>query len=146
EPDAGVSRLHRDLVSAVEEHQRTVSRVLGPARRGWAHLFHWDGQRLRGVAERAGALEHIGERVRGRLDGQRLAPAGWDPHVEIARIRGDAVRRTGLSPEAPTDDPNRGAVVIHHFGDVTRRDVLVAGSGHLQGRGEVRPQLESVTT
>src|SRR5213595_2747158 len=59
------------------------------ARAGYhrSHPFRLDGTRLRGVTEGAAALEHVGERVPGRLDRQRLALPRRDPHVQIARVR-----------------------------------------------------------
>src|SRR2546426_4162850 len=36
------------------------------------------------------------------------------------------------------------SVVVGHFRDRARPDVLVAGRGHLEGRREVGPQLEAV--
>ena len=69
-------------------------------------------ERLRRRAERARALEHIGEGMPLDLDGQRLAPAGRHPDVEIARIRRNALDRTALAPEVAADDAHARAVVV----------------------------------
>src|SRR5438445_1417300 len=147
ESDAGVASLLRHRVPAVEQHQRAVlhlpiaSASLG---RNRSHLLGADGAGLRGVAERAAALEHVGKRVPRGLDRERLALARWDPHVEIARVRRHPFDRTGLPPKAAADHANARAVVVGHLGDVAARDVLVARPGHLQGRRQVRPELEAV--
>src|SRR2546425_5168640 len=83
-----------------------------------SHLLGADSAGLGGVAERAAALEHVGERVPRRLDRERLALAGWHPHVEIARVRRHPFDRTGLPPKAAADYANTCAVVVGHFGDV----------------------------
>src|SRR5213594_775864 len=109
-----------------------------------SHAFGTDGTRLRGVTERATALEHVGERVPGRLDRQRLALPRRDPHVQIARIRCHPLDRAGLPPKAPADHPDARAVVVGDLRDGGGRDVLVARPGHLQGGREIRPQLEAM--
>jgi hypothetical protein len=47
-------------------------------------------------------------------------------------------------PELAAHDPHDRAVVVGHLGDVARDHVLVARRRHLQRRGEVGPQLETV--
>ena len=56
----------------------------------------------------------------------------------------DALDRALLSPEVADDHPHARAVVVHDFGDVVRRDVLIARRGHLERRRQVRPELEPV--
>ena len=81
EADAFVARLHGDLVAAVEQHQRPVAGLLAdehlllPS----ASLFSVSTPNgSRGVAERAGALEHIGEGVAAwsRPAGSSCLPGG----------------------------------------------------------------------
>ena len=100
--------------------------------------------RRRRVPEVAVSLEHIGEGVARGLHRQALPLARRHPDVEVARVGRHAVHRAGLAPEAPADDPHRGAVVIGHLGDVLGHDVLVARRRHLQLRGQVGPELEAV--
>src|SRR6185295_844488 len=82
--------------------------------------------------------------VPSRVHRERLAPAGWNPHVHVAGIRSDAVDRTLLAPEAPAHDAHARTVVVGHVGDRARGHVLVARCGHLERRGQVRPELEPV--
>src|SRR5262245_39719974 len=74
EADALVARLHRDLIAAVEYHERAVS---GPFAHyglaGRAFLLRLHAERLRGVAESPRSLEDIGESMPIDLDGQGLA-------------------------------------------------------------------------
>ena len=135
----------RDLVAAVEHHQRPVAGLLANERVSRRRrLLGQDAERLRRLGERARSLEHIGEGVPAGLHGQGLAPARRDGDVEIARIRRDTVDRAALAPELAADHPHAGAVVIDDLGDLDRRDVLVAWRGHLERRGQVGPQLEAV--
>ena len=78
------------------------------------------------------------------LDRQRLALARRHRDVEIARIGRDAFDRALLAPEIAADDAHARAVVVDDFGNVLRRDVLVARRRHLQRRRQVRPELEAV--
>ena len=52
--------------------------------------------------------------------------------------------RARASPEFPADYAHVRPVVIRDGWDVAGGDVLVARRGHLQRRGQVRPQLEAV--
>ena len=78
------------------------------------------------------------------LDLERLAPARRHRHVEIARVRGDAVDRAALARELAADDAHARAVVIPDFGNLTARNVLIARRRHLERRRQIRPQLEAV--
>ena len=59
-----------------------------------------DTARLRRVAERARAGEHVGERVARGLDGEPLARARRHRDVEVARVGGDAFDRTLSCPRS----------------------------------------------
>ena len=97
-----------------------------------------------GVSEAAATLEDVGEGVGRGLDGKRLAHPRRHPDIEVARIGGDAIHRTGLAPEVAAHHPHARAVVVHHLRDVGRPDVLVAWPGHLERGRQVGPQLEPV--
>src|SRR5712692_3220350 len=66
-PDSCFSGLHRDLIAAVEQHERAIPRLLhrwagglsGPC----ADPLGEDAPWCRGIAEAAAPLEHIGEGV-----------------------------------------------------------------------------------
>src|SRR5712691_8510403 len=143
EPNPGVPGLDGDLVARVEQHEGAIAGELrSPA--GVAHPFGADRTGRRCVAEAPTPLEDVREGVPRRLDGQSLGEARRDPHVEVAWVGGDALDGTGLPPEAAADDAHPRPVVVHNLRDVAPHDVLVAGIGHLERCGEVRPQLESV--
>src|SRR6266850_2506945 len=100
--------------------------------------------RLGRVAEAAGSREDVRERMTRAVDRQSC-PAAWrHRHVEIPRIRRDALDRAGLPPELATDHSHPRPIVVHHFGNVARGDVLIARLRHFQRRGQVGAELESV--
>ena len=108
--------LHDDFVAAIEEDEGAVvgfgrGRGVQPA-----DAFGGDGERAGGVAEFAGAGEHVGEGVaRWCRRAERLRLPGRDGDVEVDRVGGDAVDGTLFSPERAADDAGLGAVVV---GDV----------------------------
>jgi hypothetical protein len=65
-------------------------------------------------------------------------------NVHVAGVRRDTLDRPGLPPELAADHPRPCAVVFDDLGDLRGGDVLVAGLGHLERRGEVGPELEPV--
>src|SRR5215472_12590035 len=79
-----------------------------------------------------------------RLNRKTLFLAWRDRNVEIDRIGGDSVHRTGLPPEGPRDNANVRAVVVDDLGNIDRLYFLVARRGHLQRGWKIRPQLEAV--
>ena len=79
-----------------------------------------------------------------QLDRQGLALVRRHEHVEIARLRRDAVDRPALAPEVAADHAHARAVIVDDLGDLDRRDVLIARSRHLERGGQVGPQLEAV--
>src|SRR5215471_2022936 len=78
------------------------------------------------------------------LNRKTLFLARRDRNIEIDRIGGDSVHRTGLPPEGPTDDANVSTVVVDDLGNVDRLYFLVARRGHFQRGWKIRPQLEAV--
>src|SRR5580704_16162803 len=145
EADALLAGLHGDFVAAVEQHQRAVAGLL--ADHGLADavgLLGEHAERLRRGAEISKTLEHIGEGVPLELDRQGLALTRRHPDVEITRIGGDAFDRAALAPEIAADHTHAGAVVVDHFRDLRRLDVLIARRRHLQRRRQIGPELEAV--
>src|SRR5262245_27113243 len=145
EPDALVAGLDRDLVSAVEQHERAVAGALADQGvSALAFLLGQDAERLRRIAERARSREHVGEGLPRGLDREGLASARRHGDVEITRIRRDPLHGTTLAPELAANDADAGAVVVDDLRDFRAGHVLIARRGHLQRRGQVRPELEPV--
>jgi signal transduction histidine kinase/CheY-like chemotaxis protein len=95
-------------------------------------------------ADRAGATEHVDQRVEVAAPGQVQLGAGLQGHVQQAdgRVR-DA--GAGVPGQVARDDPDQRAAVgrgqqRHLLGP----DVLVARGRHLEAPGQVDPQLEAV--
>src|SRR5262249_60821519 len=109
-----------------------------------ASLLAQDTDRLRRIAERARSREHVGESLPRGLDREGLAPARRHGDIEITRLCRNAVHRTALAPELAANDPDAGAVVIDDFRDLRAGNVLIARRGHLQRRGQIRPELKPV--
>src|SRR6187551_1571281 len=88
EPDPLIARLDDDLVSAVEEHERSIAKVI-------LAVFQLvaDRARLGGVAERAAPGEHIRKRVTRALNGNGAARARRHRDVEVAWVGGDTFDR-----------------------------------------------------
>ena len=101
EPDALVAGRHRDLVAAVEEHERSIAEHRRRRIVGHADELGLDRQRLRRIAERAGSGKHVGKRVTRRLDRQ----CAWSGSAE-PRCRDTADRRR-RPPPAPSVPRNR---------------------------------------
>ena len=145
EANALVAGLHRHFVAAVEDDERAVAGLLADQDLvGAVGLLGEHAEGLRGGAEVAGALEHIGESVALELDRKRLALARRHPDVEIARVGGDALDRAALAPEVAAHHPHAGAVVIDDLGNLRGLDVLVARRGHLQRGRQIGPELEAM--
>ena len=145
EANAFVAGLHRHFVAAVEDDERPVAGLLADQDLvGAVGLLGEHAEGLRGGAEVAGSLEHIGESVALQLDRKRLALARRHPDIEIARVGGDALDRAALAPEVAAHHPHAGAVVIEDFGDFGGLDVLVARRGHLQRGRQIGPELEAM--
>ena len=96
------------------------------------------------VAERPRARKHVGKRIPRGLDLKPFALARSDGDIEIVRIGSHALYRSALSPELATNHAHVRAVVVSHLGNRARRNVLISRIGHLQPRGEVRPQLKAM--
>ena len=82
-----------DLVAAVEQHQRVIAGVVHRRRVGLRDLLGQHRARIRGVAERARAREHVGEGVARGLDLEPLPLARRQP-----RHRDSSDRRPRLPP------------------------------------------------
>ena len=139
EADALLAGLHRDLVAAVEHDERAVAGLLAHERprRPPVDSFGQHAERRRGVAERAGAREDVGEGVAVDLHWEGLPLARRHRDVEVERIGGDALDRALLAPEVAADHAHRGAVVVDDLGDVGGLDVLIARRRHLQRGGRL---------
>jgi sugar fermentation stimulation protein A len=116
EAHALVAGLHDDLVAAIEQHERAVARCVEHGAPLVDRPVSVSTPRLRGVAERARTLEHVGEGVARRPRPAASCAAGRHRDVEIARIGGDAVDRAALPPELAADDPHVRAVVVDDLG------------------------------
>jgi signal transduction histidine kinase/CheY-like chemotaxis protein len=95
-------------------------------------------------ADRAGATEHVDQRVEVAAPGQVQLGAGLQGHVQQAdgRVRNAGA---GVPGQVARDDPDQRAAVgrgqqRHLLGP----DVLVARGRHLEAPGQVDPQLEAV--
>jgi len=95
-------------------------------------------------ADRAGAAEHVDQRVEVAAPGQAQLGAGLQGHVQQADGRvGDA--RAGVPGQVTGDDPDqRAAVRRRQQRHLLGPDVLVARGRHLEAPGQVHPQLEAV--
>src|SRR5262249_40064230 len=85
--DAGLAPFDDDFIATVEQDQRTI--VYFRRRSGvWppADTFRRHCKRLRGIAERSRAAEHVCKRVTRRLDRQGLPLAWRHRHIEIGWI------------------------------------------------------------
>src|SRR5215472_8471723 len=78
------------------------------------------------------------------VDWESLFLARSNRNIQIDGIGGDAIHRPGLSPETPADHTDVSAVIVDDFGNVGSFHFLVARRCHLERRGKVGPQLESV--
>src|SRR3984957_10837758 len=78
------------------------------------------------------------------LDRKRLSMARGHRHVEIDRVRGDAVHWARLSPECSADEADVRAVVIREVGNVLRFHALIARRRHLERAGKIGPELKAV--
>src|SRR5215211_2409481 len=107
-------------------------------------LLRQHAERLRRRAERARSVEYVSEAVTLHLDRQGLSLSGRDEDIEIARLGGHPFDRSAPAPEVAANDAHTGAVVVDDLGDHAGRNVLVARRGHLQRRGQIRPELEAV--
>src|SRR5216684_6841397 len=67
----------------------------------------------------------MSDRMTCRLHRKSLSLAGRNRHIEIDRIRGDAVHRAGLPPEIAADDSHVSAVVIREIRYLTSLHFLI---------------------
>ena len=133
-----------DLVAAIEEDQRVIAGVVPGRGVRIRRRLGQDPLWIRGVAEAAGAGENVGERVAPGLDLEPLPLTGRDRHVEVARIGGHPFDGPPLAPELTADDAHGSPIIISDLGDGARRDVLIPRVRHLQGRGQIGPELKAV--
>ena len=106
--------------------------------------FGRHGERFGRVAEGPDPPNTYAKAWRAGLDRQRFSFARRNRDIEIGRVGRNALDRPGLSPEMAAHQPNMRAVVVGDLGDVGGLDFLVAGLRHLERRGQIGPQLESV--
>src|SRR5262249_23739227 len=52
--------------------------------------------------------------------------------------------RAALAPEFAADHPHTGAIIVDDFGNLTRRNVLIARRSHLEPRRQVCPELKTM--
>ena len=78
------------------------------------------------------------------FDRERLAVAGRNRDIKIARIGGYALNRAAFAPEIAADNPNANAVIVDDLGDFGSRNILVARRRHFMRGGQVGPKLETV--
>src|SRR2546428_12178102 len=90
--------LHHDLVSAVEEYQRMIADVVHWPAIGFRDMLSQYRARIRGVAERAGAREHVGKRVKRRVDFEPLPLNTRPKNLEEIRIESYSIPRPLLPP------------------------------------------------
>src|SRR5437899_3603563 len=131
--------LHHDLVSAVEEYQRMIPDVVHWPAIGFRDMLSQYRARIRGVAERAGAREHVGKRVTRSVDFEPFPLTRRHKNVEVIRIGSYSFHRPLFAPEFTTDDSHASAVVVSHLGYRARRNILVALIGHLQWASNYGP-------
>ena len=127
EPDPFVPGLHRNLVSAVKEHERAVFRLRGRRRVRPADPFGRHRQRLGRVAELTGSAEDVRKGVPGHLDRQRPSPARRHRYIQVDRIGRDTVHGAALAPETAADNANPGPVIVRDYGDC--RPISPPGNG-----------------
>src|SRR5262245_47084631 len=144
EPDPLVPGVDRDLVAAVEEHERAV---VGLPRGRCVSPFdpfcrHSEGNR--GVAELPISRKNICEGVTRRLYREGLPLARRNRYIEVNRIRRDPVHWARRPPKASADDTNLCSVVVSNHWYVGRLHLLVTGRGPLERGREIGPQLESM--
>src|SRR5205807_8025941 len=123
EPNSLRSGLHRQLVTAAEQHQRMVTNVIHGWRIGFRDLLGQNLSGIRGVAESAGAREHVRKGVARSLDIQPLPLTGRNENIEVMRIGGQALYWPLFAPEFATDDAHFGAVIVGDLGNRARGNV-----------------------
>src|SRR3954451_25162403 len=101
-------------------------------------------QGTRGIAELAIASKHISKGMPGGFYGQSLAFSRAHGHIQINRIGCNSIHRALFSPKTPANDADVSSVIVGDLGNVVGLDLLISRSGHLEPRGKIRPQLESV--
>ena len=144
EPNSFVSGLDGDLVPTIEQHQRVIPHVVD-GRRVWIfYFFGQDRARIRGVSERARTREYISEGIACGLDFETLPLARRHRDIKIVGIGSYSFHRPPFTPEFAANHAHASAVIVGDLRDRTGRNILVAWVGHLQRRGQVRPQLEAV--
>src|ERR1700733_8708285 len=131
EPDAFVTRAHRDLVPTVEQHQRMGTGIVFRRRFRLFNVFGQHRLRIGRVTECARTGEDVSEGIPCGLDFDPLPLSRSDRYVEVIRIRSHTFHRPPFSPEFAADDSYARAVIVGYFGNRLRWNVLVSRIGHL---------------
>src|SRR5262245_44347059 len=79
-----------------------------------------------------------------RLHRKRLSCAGRHRHIEVNGISGDSLDQALGAPEGSAYDAGFRSIVLADLGNVRGLYLLITGCRHLERRGEICPQLESV--
>src|SRR5579864_6170271 len=138
------SSLDCQFVSPVKQYQRVIAGIVPGWCVGVGSLFGEHRTWVGCISECAGAGEYIRKRIAGSLDLEPFLLSWWYKHVKITRVSGDSFDRPFLAPELAADNAHASAVVVGYLGNRAGRNILVPWIGHLQRRGQVRPQLETV--
>src|SRR5262249_28889921 len=145
EADAAFAGLDFDLVAGVEQYQRAVAYRFAHQQLLAVDLFLGEHtERPRRRRKTAIACENVRESVAFGFEFQFLTLAGRHRDVEVAWVGGDAVDRALLAPELAAHDTHARAVVVDHFGNLSRLDVLITRCRHLQRRRQVGPELKAM--
>jgi hypothetical protein len=144
EADAVVTAGDDDLVARVEQHQGAVADLVGRVPDRAAGILGGHRTGCGRIAERAGAVEHVGEGVAAAGDRDPAAHTRRHRDVEVGGLAGDAVDGPGRTPEAAADNPCDGAIVLADHRYRRGLDLLIARGGHLVLPREIEPQLEAV--
>src|SRR5579871_2473202 len=131
--------LYRDLIATIEEYERVILGVVDGFGIRIDDFVRQHRARLRGIAERARAGEHVGKGVAAGLDLEMLLRARSDGNVQIIRISCDPLDWAFLAPEVTADYPHSRAVIVGDLRNGVRWDVLIARVGHFQRRWQVGP-------
>src|SRR5260370_16700585 len=78
------------------------------------------------------------------LDGKGLFLARRNRNVSVDSVGGDPRHRTGFAPKGPAEHADVSAIVVNDLGNVESLHFLIPGSGHLERRRKICPQLKSV--
>src|SRR6185369_14975781 len=98
-------RLHDDLISAIEKHQRMVLRVVLCRSIRIDRRLRQHGLRIRSISECPGPSEDIRESIPCHIDLDAAKLARRYRNVDIARVSRDAFDRSTPAPELAGDNP-----------------------------------------